>query len=60
MYASVYFRIHKLKTYFGEKLTQINYVPVSGDLEFIINGETYFLSNILLALSVGMEAVKIE
>lgn len=58
--SELYLKISKLKEYFGDHLTQINYIPISGDLEMIINDEQSFLSNILLAISGGLEIIKIE
>lgn len=57
--SELYIKINKLWEFFGEQLTQINYIPISGDLHLVINGEDLYLSNILLAISCDIGDVKI-
>lgn len=58
--SELYHKIVQFKAFFGSCLTEINYIPLSGDLELIINNEQFFLSNILLAVSVDMGKITIE
>ena len=58
--SELYLQLCKLKAYFGNCLTQVNYIPVSGDLEMIINDEQFFLSSILLAISADIGQITIE
>lgn len=57
--SELYIKINKLREYFGEHLTEINYIPISGDLELVINGEELYLSNILLAVSCDIGDIKV-
>lgn len=58
-HSELYIKINKMKEFFGEHLTEINYIPISGDLHLVINGEDLYLSNILLALSCDIGDIKI-